>query len=331
MYHILPDIKPCRVHKACGGFRRFLASLVCFAMYLFSLLQKNPPSQCNGGFCCRKSEFTKNGPDRTRTCNQRIMRTATAFARPFRVCGLDFIFSYRVRRKVSTHEYKVKNTLLWHGIAIGSRNLPEGFTVLVGMLLTAHLQFGILYVSLTTKRRSKDPKEMNHITKECLATLTQQGLSSHKIAENLGVSQTTIRYHLKKHGISIAKERKLSAQPAYCLICGLPLSGMQIRYCGSACHSKANNNTTYAAQQERGILRKKTLVTIMGGKCHQCGYCKNFSALCFHHQDPQEKSFSLDLRSLSNRKWKTILEEAKKCTLVCQNCHAEIHNPQCLL
>jgi len=172
---------------------------------------------------------------------------------------------------------------------------------------------------------------MNLITKELLAELTQKGMSSYKIAENLNVSQTTIRYHLKKHGISIAKEYKLSSQPAYCAICGLPLCGLQTKYCGPYCHSKANNNLSYAAQQERGILRKKTLVALMGGKCHYCGYGKNFSALCFHHQNPQDKSFGLDLRRRSNTKWEAILQEAKKCILVCQNCHSEIHNPECLL
>ena len=67
------------------------------------------------------------------------------------------------------------------------------------------------------------------------------------------------------------------------------------------------------------------------GGCEKCGYSKNYAALEFHHLDPETKSFQLDLRSLSNRKWLAITEEAKKCILLCSNCDAELHNPDCLM
>lgn len=51
----------------------------------------------------------------------------------------------------------------------------------------------------------------------------------------------------------------------------------------------------------------------------------------FHHVDPASKHFQLDLRSLSNRRWSSVAEEATKCVLLCANCHAELHNPECLL
>lgn len=58
-----------------------------------------------------------------------------------------------------------------------------------------------------------------------------------------------------------------------------------------------------------------------------CGYDKNISALEFHHTNPEEKSFQLDSRHLSNTSMGKILEESKKCILVCSNCHKEIHHP----
>ena len=61
-----------------------------------------------------------------------------------------------------------------------------------------------------------------------------------------------------------------------------------------------------------------------------CGYDRNYSALEFHHRRPDSKKLQLDLRSLSNRSWNMILEEARNCDLVCSNCHHEIHNPDCL-
>ncbi len=66
----------------------------------------------------------------------------------------------------------------------------------------------------------------------------------------------------------------------------------------------------------------------MGGSCSKCSYAVNISALHFHHIDSTTKQFKLDARILSNRSWEAILEEAKKCVLLCANCHAEEHNPE---
>jgi predicted HNH restriction endonuclease len=71
------------------------------------------------------------------------------------------------------------------------------------------------------------------------------------------------------------------------------------------------------------------LILHKGARCEMCGYRKNFAAPEFHHNDPDTKLFQLDLRSLSNREWSAVLEEAGKCRLLCSNCHAELHNPDC--
>jgi len=73
------------------------------------------------------------------------------------------------------------------------------------------------------------------------------------------------------------------------------------------------------------------LIQIKGGKCPRCGYSKNYAALEFHHVDPETKGFELDLRAFSNRRWQSLVEEAQKCLLLCSNCHAEVHHPQCVL
>jgi hypothetical protein len=57
-------------------------------------------------------------------------------------------------------------------------------------------------------------------------------------------------------------------------------------------------------------------------------YSRNYAALEFHHREPANKAFKLDLRSLSNRAWDIIVTESEKCDLVCSNCHKEIHNPE---
>ena len=118
-----------------------------------------------------------------------------------------------------------------------------------------------------------------------------------------------------------------------CLQCGMILSGRQSKYCSRQCKNIYLNQSlqSYEAQQARGRRRKLELIKLQGNKCGVCGYDKNYAALEFHHKVPIEKLFQLDLRSLSNRSWDAILEEAKKCQLLCSNCHAEHHNPDCRL
>ncbi len=118
-----------------------------------------------------------------------------------------------------------------------------------------------------------------------------------------------------------------------CLQCRKILSGRQSKYCSRQCKNIYLNQSlqSYEAQQVRGRRRKLELIKLQGNKCGVCGYDQNYAALEFHHKVPIEKLFQLDLRSLSNRSWDAILKEAKKCQLLCSNCHAEHYNPDCRL
>jgi len=69
--------------------------------------------------------------------------------------------------------------------------------------------------------------------------------------------------------------------------------------------------------------KKAKLVEEFGGKCCVCGYKKYAGALDFHHTNPKNKSFALSVKGLSYS-WDSLLLEAKKCVLVCKNCHTEI-------
>ena len=72
-------------------------------------------------------------------------------------------------------------------------------------------------------------------------------------------------------------------------------------------------------------LRKENLIKVFGSKCCLCGFDIFPSALEFHHVNPEEKSFGLTGSGLM-KKMETQLEEAKKCILVCANCHRGIHH-----
>ena len=70
---------------------------------------------------------------------------------------------------------------------------------------------------------------------------------------------------------------------------------------------------------------KIKLVKMFGGKCSRCSYDKCISALTFHHRDPSEKEFGLASNGIT-RALAASVEEAKKCDLLCANCHFEIHS-----
>jgi hypothetical protein len=63
----------------------------------------------------------------------------------------------------------------------------------------------------------------------------------------------------------------------------------------------------------------------MGGKCVCCGYNKCTRSLALHHLDPFQKERTLGSIRANAINWGKIVEEVKKCILVCHNCHNEIH------
>ena len=81
----------------------------------------------------------------------------------------------------------------------------------------------------------------------------------------------------------------------------------------------------YALQKKRWKDRKTYCISIMGGKCQKCGYNKCEAALEFHHIDPTNKEMNFSkMRLVSHQR---MIEELKKCILLCSNCHRETHHP----
>ena len=69
--------------------------------------------------------------------------------------------------------------------------------------------------------------------------------------------------------------------------------------------------------------RKRILVDHFMDRCSDCG--GTFPVCCydFHHIDPETKSFEIAPRLDGNME--TIMEEAKKCIMICSNCHRIRH------
>lgn len=86
------------------------------------------------------------------------------------------------------------------------------------------------------------------------------------------------------------------------------------------------NANNYEQQKLRGLKRKYEAIVARGGKCEVCGYNKNIAALEFHHKNPDQKEFQLDMRHFSNNSLEKLQNELDKCILLCANCHRETHN-----
>jgi hypothetical protein len=67
---------------------------------------------------------------------------------------------------------------------------------------------------------------------------------------------------------------------------------------------------------------RRTLIAEAGGCCLVCGNDRCLINLHFHHVDPGLKSFALT--TARGKSLAACREEARKCVLVCANCHGEI-------
>jgi hypothetical protein len=67
---------------------------------------------------------------------------------------------------------------------------------------------------------------------------------------------------------------------------------------------------------------RRILLIEAGDRCQSCGYDRCRANLHFHHVDPSQKKF--DLTSGQGKSLERFREEARKCVLVCANCHGEI-------
>lgn len=70
---------------------------------------------------------------------------------------------------------------------------------------------------------------------------------------------------------------------------------------------------------------KQSLIECLGGKCNRCGYKECYAALDFHHLNSKDKSFTIANALARPKNINAILDEVKKCILLCGNCHSELH------
>ena len=87
-----------------------------------------------------------------------------------------------------------------------------------------------------------------------------------------------------------------------------------------------NNSTIYKERARKRKLElkewfkslKKTL------KCENCDE-NRWYVLDFHHEDPSEKDITVSSAVQKCKSKDYILKEINKCTVLCSNCHRELH------
>jgi predicted transcriptional regulator len=156
-----------------------------------------------------------------------------------------------------------------------------------------------------------------------LRRLVANGLSIRAIAAALGCSPTTVRHWLTEYGLRTDTSRRRAADDgsgrftAQCREHGLT-AFVRRKGGGSRCVKCRSE----AVSRHRRRL-KETLVADAGGGCVLCGYDRCISALDFHHLVPNEKDFEISYRGLT-RSLAKVRAEARKCVLLCSNCHVEV-------
>ena len=105
--------------------------------------------------------------------------------------------------------------------------------------------------------------------------------------------------------------KKTNAYRKYCFNC-------------SPCKPPPGNYSKVRESERR--RRKEVLIKMLGGRCSKCGYNKSIPALSFHHKRPETKLFDISHNGNLMQEWSIVVREARKCKILCLNCHAERHN-----
>jgi predicted HNH restriction endonuclease len=86
-----------------------------------------------------------------------------------------------------------------------------------------------------------------------------------------------------------------------------------------------HHETRKHTQREAKKSRKASVLAHLGkSSCERCGYSKSLCALDFHHLDPAQKASLVTGRGT----FLEMVEEAKKCIVICANCHREVHEEE---
>lgn len=161
-----------------------------------------------------------------------------------------------------------------------------------------------------------------------LEALVATGASCPEIAQQLGVSPEMVRRWLFKYGLRTQRAAARQARRELAKA-GMTTVEMHCERHGPAPFRLEGRGTYRCLRcRSRSVSNRRRRVKAIlaeeaGGRCAICGYDRFLGALQFHHLKPRDKSFALGTRGLT-RSLDSARNEAKKCVLLCSNCHAEV-------
>jgi len=161
------------------------------------------------------------------------------------------------------------------------------------------------------------------LERDVLKALLDEGRTLKEIADRLDRSVATVRHWTARYDLRTVR-RKRSREAGHpvkaerlCQRHGrtqFVLEGRGYYRC-TRCRVEA------VSKRRRSV--KRILVEEAGGRCVLCGYARCIQALHFHHLDASSKTFQLSFNGHS-RSLDRSRAEARKCALLCANCHAEV-------
>jgi transposase-like protein len=165
------------------------------------------------------------------------------------------------------------------------------------------------------------------IDEELLRQLVADHRSVRAIAAALDRSPTAIRHWLAKldlrtpAAVRVAEGRAARETGVEQPVLTCPVHG-PTRHVGRDDGFRcARCRSEHVTERRRRI--KLQLIADAGGACAICGYDRHPGALQFHHADPAGKAFEISGRGVT-RALEAARAEARKCVLLCANCHAEV-------
>ncbi len=180
----------------------------------------------------------------------------------------------------------------------------------------------------SSRRFEASTRPRGGIDRDRLEGLVEAGLSITQLTAELGFSKATIRYWLRRYGLRTQRALRSTAQRA------AREEGLGVVSLWCANHGETtfviDADGFYRCRRCRiesvGRRRRKAkavLVAEAGGRCSVCGYSRYAGALEFHHLVPEDKRLEINCRGVALA-LDTLRAEARKCVLLCSNCHAEV-------
>jgi IS30 family transposase len=166
------------------------------------------------------------------------------------------------------------------------------------------------------------------IERERLEALVEAGMTIAEIARAVDRCKATVRHWLKRYELRTLPSQRIELS-RMAKQGGLATITLDCRQHGESAHVLCEDGTYRCKRcrsesvSRRRRRSKELLVTEAGGRCAICGYDRCMRALAFHHIDRATKRLTLSQNGVT-LSLERLRAEARKCVLLCANCHAEV-------